>query len=135
MNASGGDASSASGSGSYSVGQMVYKTYSSSAGSGAEGVQYAYEIFTVGIANLDSRISLSVYPNPTRDHLALQVSDYNNEEYYYQVLGMQGEQVAVGKIVSKQTFIAMEHLASSTYFLNITSQDKKNLESFKIVKN
>jgi hypothetical protein len=48
-NVSGGDATGSGGTVAYSVGQVVYTTNTGSTGSVAQGVQHAFEIFTVGI--------------------------------------------------------------------------------------
>jgi len=48
-NASGGDAIGSGGSVGYSIGQLLYTTSTGSNGRVAQGVQHAYEIFTIGI--------------------------------------------------------------------------------------
>ncbi len=73
-NASGGDATGTGGTASYSVGQVVYTTNTGSTGSVAQGVQHAYEIFTLGIKETELNISLTAFPNPTTENLTLQIS-------------------------------------------------------------
>ena len=90
-NASGGDATGSGGTVAYSVGQVVYTTNTNATGTVSQGVQQAYEIFTVGIKETELNISLSVFPNPTADNLTLQISNYNNEKLSYQLLDMQGK--------------------------------------------
>ena len=68
-NASGGDATGSGGTIAYSIGQVVYTTYTGSSGSVAQGVQHAYEIFTVDIEETTLSISLIAFPNPTADNL------------------------------------------------------------------
>ena len=95
-NASGGDATGSGGTAAYSVGQVVYTTNTGASGTVSQGVQQAYEIFTVGIKETELNISLSVFPNPTADNLTLQISDYNNEKLSYQLFDMQGKQLSNG---------------------------------------
>ena len=78
-NTSGGDATGSGGIVAYSVGQVVYTSNTGSTGTIDQGVQHAYEIFTVGIKETELNISLSIFPNPTADNLTLQISDYNNK--------------------------------------------------------
>lgn len=85
VNASGGDATGSGGTVAYSIGQVVYTTNTGSNGSVAQGVQHAYEIFTVGIKETALNISLTIFPNPTTDNLTLQISDYNNEKLSFQL--------------------------------------------------
>lgn len=134
-NASGGDATGTGGTASYSVGQVVYTTNTGSTGSVAQGVQHAYEIFTVGIKETGLNISLSVFPNPTTENLTLQISDYNNEKLSYQLFDMQGKQLSNGQIVAQQTQINMNSLPTATYFVNVVNQENKKVQSFKIIKN
>jgi hypothetical protein len=65
INASGGDALGSGGSTAYSIGQVVYTINTSSSGTSEQGVQHAYEIYSVGIKETEVNIFLSVFPNPT----------------------------------------------------------------------
>jgi hypothetical protein len=134
INTSGGDATGTGGTASYSVGQVVYTTNTGSTGSVAQGVQHAYEIFTVGIKETELNISLTAFPNPTIENLTLQISDYNNEKLSYQLFDMQGKQISNGQIVAQQTQINMNSLPTATYFINVVNQENKKVQSFKIIK-
>jgi hypothetical protein len=134
-NASGGDATGSGGTVAYSVGQVVYTTNTGSTGSVAQGVQYAYEIFTVGIKETALNISLTAFPNPTTENLTLQISDYNNEKLSYQLFDIQEKQLSNGQITAQQTLINMNSLPSATYFVNVVNQENKKVQSFKIIKN
>ena len=133
-NASGGDATGSGGTVAYSIGQVVYTTNTGSNGSVAQGVQHAYEIFTVGIKETALNISLTIFPNPTTDNLTLQISDYNNEKLSFQLFDIQGKQLSNGQIVAQQTQINMNSLPPATYFVNIVNQENKQVQSFKIIK-
>ncbi len=109
-NSAGGDASGAGGSVAYSVGQVVYTTNTGSNGSVAQGVQHAYEIFSVGIKETALNISLTAFPNPTTENLTLQISDYNNERLSYQLFDVQGKKLSNGQITAPQTQINMNSL-------------------------
>jgi len=87
---SGGDASGSGGAVAYSVGQVAYTTNTSTNGSVAQGVQHAYEIFTLGTIETVLNISLTAFPNPTTENLTLQISDFNNEKLSYHLFDMQG---------------------------------------------
>ena len=133
-NASGGNATGSGGTVAYSIGQVVYTTNTGSNGSVAQGVQHAYDIFTVGIKETALNISLSAFPNPTEENLTLQISDYNNDMMTYQLLDIQGKQLSYGQITAQQTQINMISLPTATYFINIVNQEKRTVQSFKIIK-
>lgn len=131
----GGDASGFGGTVAYSIGQVVYTTNTSSTGSVAQGVQHAFEIFTVGIKETELNISLTAFPNPTSENLTLQISDYNNEKLSYQLFDMQGKQISKGQVTAQQTQINMNGLPSANYFIYVVNQENKKIQSFKIIKN
>ena len=70
INTSGQNATGTGGSASYSLGQVVYTTYSGTNGSVAQGVQQPYEISVVlGIEYTNINLIMTVSPNPTKDLL------------------------------------------------------------------
>jgi hypothetical protein len=135
INASGGEATGSGGTVANSVGQIVYTTNASASGTISQGVQQAFEIFTVGIKETELNISLSVFPNPTADNLTLHISDYNNEKLAFQLYDTQGKMLNSGRVTTLQTQINISSLPSATYFINLVNQENKQIQSFKIIKN
>jgi hypothetical protein len=134
LSATGGDASGSGGSVAYSVGQIVYTTSTGTTGSVAQGVEQAYEIYSVGIKETALNISLSIFPNPTSDYLTLKVEDYNNEALSYHLIDEQGKLVLNQQITNQDTQLAMSTLARGAYFINVLQANKK-IQTFKIIKN
>lgn len=130
----GGDASGSGGTVAYSVGQVVYSTGTSAAGSVAQGVQQPYEISVVSVME-DPQLSIDVqvYPNPTTDQLILSIGSSEVSDLSYQLFSLGGQFIESQKIAGTSATIRMETLQSATYFLNVTS-DNKTLKSFKIIK-
>ena len=133
--AAGGDASGSGGTVAYSVGQVVYSTNTDATGTVSEGVQQAYEIFTVGIKETELNISLSVYPNPTANNLTLQASDVELSTLNFQLYDMQGKLLSSGKVAAEQTQINTSSLPPATYLMHVVNQENKKVQSFKIIKN
>jgi hypothetical protein len=131
-NTSSGDATGSGGTVAYSIGQLVYKTNSGSNGSVAQGVQHAYEIYTVGIKETELNISLTAFRNPTTENLTLHISDYNNKNLSYQLFDMQGKKISNGQVTAQHTQINMNGLPPATYFINVVNQENKTVQSFKI---
>lgn len=132
-NSGGGDATGNGGTVAYSIGQVVFTSNISGAGSAAQGVQHAYEIYTVGIKQTALNISLTAYPNPVIENLTLLISDYNNEKMSYRLYDMHGKLVSKGQIISQQTQIKMYSLAAASYSLVVLSEEQK-VKTFQIVK-
>jgi hypothetical protein len=134
-NAAGGDATGIGGSVAYSVGQVVYTANNSPSGTVSQGVQQAYEIYSVGIKETELNISLSVFPNPIVDNLTLQLSNYNNEKLSYHLSDLQGKLLNKEQIIAEQTQINTSSLPPATYFIHVVNQDNKKIQLFKIIKN
>ena len=134
-NAAGGDATGSGGSVAYSVGQVVYTANNSPSGTVSQGVQQAYEIYSVGIKETELNISLSVFPNPIVDYLILQISDYNNEKLSFHLYDLQGKSLNKEQIIIEQTQINTSCLPPATYFIEVLNQENKQVQSFKIIKN
>lgn len=134
INTSGGDASGSDGSVAYSIGQVVYTTNTTSNGSEAQGVQQAYEIYSLDVKEVRSSISLEVFPNPTASNLTLQINELNNKEYSYLLYDMLGKALNKGQITNQQTQINTSGLPSATYIIHIRNKANQNIQSFKIIK-
>ena len=107
--ASGGQATGAGGSSSYTVGQVVYTTNTGTNGSVAQGVQQPYDISTtLGINETSINLEMNVYPNPTTDYLTLKVEE--SKGLSYQLFDMQGKLIENKKVTVSNTNIKMESL-------------------------
>ena len=131
--ATGGDASGSGGSVAYSIGQVVYTTNTGATGTVSQGVQQTYEIVPVGSMETELDISLSIFPNPTRDELTLQVNDHDIEKLSYQLLDTHGKLLGSAEITAHQTTIDMIDMANGTYLIKVI-QENKIVRSFKIIK-
>lgn len=129
ISASGGEAFGTGGTSSYTVGQTLYSTDSSEGV--AQGVQQAYEIYTVGIDDVTIKIDLSVYPNPTTSYLNLKVE--KTEDLNFELIDIQGKTIESKEVKSLTTSIDLEHLPASTYLLKITNNNLP-VKTFKIIK-
>jgi hypothetical protein len=108
-------------------------------GSLAQGVQQPFEISVV--LDLDEfkgvNISIAAYPNPTTDHVTLQVNEaflLRTPALSFTFYDMKGRILQSKKIACAQTSIDMVNLAPSTYFIRVTQQDKE-VKIFKLIKN
>lgn len=135
VSATGGEATGAGGSSSYTVGQILYSTNSGTNGSVAQGVQQPYEISTTtGIEITEINLQFEAYPNPTVNYLTLNIGNYNNENLAYQLYDMQGKLIGSQQIANVNTTIEMEQLPTNTYLLNIL-ENNSLIKTFRIIKN
>jgi hypothetical protein len=134
--ATGGKASGAGGTVSYTVGQVGYVTNNGLTGSVAAGVQQPYEISVIASAVIKGLIDLSysVYPNPATDLVNLKIDNYEIMDLNYQLFDLTGKLLQTKKIESSETAISLKTLSQATYFLKITKNNNP-VKSFKIIKN
>ena len=134
INASGHNATGTGGSASYSLGQVVYTTYSGTNGSVAQGVQQPYEISVIlGIEYTNINLIMTVSPNPTKDLLTLKVDNYEFENLTYQLLDINGKQFLLSQTSAAETQISVASLPSAIYFLKVSDKNKV-IKTFKISK-
>ena len=133
-NASGGGTSNASGSISYSIGQVAFQSVSNTSGSVSQGVQYAFEISTLSLEENALQLSLMAYPNPTQELLNLRVGNYNKENLAYKLVDLEGKVISEASMHSEETTIDMKQLPVATYFVEVHN-DAKKVQIFKIIKN
>jgi len=136
VSSSGGDASSADGTVSYSIGQVFYAEDNDADGSLTPGVQQAYEIsVSDGIEEAAGiNLTMTVFPNPTLDQLTLSIENFSNEDLSYQLFDMAGRLIMSGKLNEQNTQMYMADLERATYML-LVNKDNKNIKTFKIIKN
>jgi len=133
-NSGGGSGTGSGGSIEFSVGQVVYTTGTGSEGSVAQGVQHTYQIVTFGTSEIQHNLSLSVFPNPSTQHVTLQVSDFTGIELEYQLVDLQGKMLSQAPITLQQTAIDLNSFPAASYTLHVVNQENKKIQSFKIVK-
>ena len=133
-NASGGGTSNASGSISYSIGQVAYQSTSNASGTVSQGVQYAYEISSLSLEANALNLSLMAYPIPTQELLNLSVGNYSQEKLAYKLVDLEGKVISEASMHSEETTIDMKQLPVATYFVEVHNEGKK-VHVFKIIKN
>ncbi len=133
--ASGGNGSGSGGSMSYTVGQVVYSTNTSTDASESQGVQQPFEISIVTGLDDAKDISLEfvVYPNPTSDYVTLKTGGYNVENVKYILYNIGGQILVSNQIEGNETNISMQSYKPSTYFLKVVDNNKV-IKTFKIIK-
>ena len=133
--ASGGEATGAGGTASYSLGQVVYTTATGTNGSVAQGVQQPFEIsVTTGVNETTINLEMSVYPNPTTNYLQLKVDSEKLDNLNFQLIDLQGKVIDNKKISSTTTSINVESLPKAIYFLNVV-KNYQIVKTFKVIKN
>ena len=133
-NASGGNNASASGSVSYSIGQVFYESNANTTGTSAQGVQQPIELYTLEINSADVEIDIAVFPNPTSNQLIIDLKEVNPANVRFELTDSQGKKLQGMEIQSQEFQIELESYPKATYLLTIL-QENQPVKSFKIIKN
>lgn len=123
------------GSISYSVGQIDYKSTSSSSGQLNEGVQQPLEIYTVEVEEYEYTSNLfSIYPNPVNSSFKLQIDDPSSESYFATLYALEGKIIFNRTVYPGSQEISLEDLPQGVYVLHILKEESV-VKMFKIIKN
>ncbi|PWN68533.1 T9SS C-terminal target domain-containing protein [Chryseobacterium phosphatilyticum] len=132
--ATGTNASSASGSTSYSIGQVTY-LHKVSGPQVLEGVQQPYEITALSTyENSSNKEGVLLYPNPFKDYLYLDFTTNNYKNSTYQLFDAQGKLIKKDAITQPKSELNFSSLPSAMYIIRI-NQNGENIKTFKIIKN
>ena len=130
----GGNATGTGGTSSYTVGQLVYTTNTSTSGSVSQGVQQAFEFQSLSNpVLLTVQLTAVTYPNPTTDFIVLKITDTALENLQYTLFDLNGKTIASKPIRTSSTEIAMKNLSVGMYLLKLTKKNKP-LKTFKVIK-
>jgi len=131
----GGNASSSTGSMSYSAGQVTFTTYTGTNGSAAQGVQQPYEIsIVIGVEEAKNiELKIIAYPNPVSDKLKLNIGNYKLGGIKYYLYDITGVLLKTSEINAVETTISMNSYLTGIYILKIV-EEQKEIKKFKILK-
>ena len=133
--ASGGNATGTGGFVSYSVGQVLFKTYAGSNVAISEGVQQPFEISVLSIETPNkSNANINVFPNPANDMISLNVENYDAGLLTYQLIDESGRILENKNLSGNLTPILMLNYSAGIYFLKV-SEANNVVKTFKIIKN
>lgn len=131
----GNDITGDGGSISYTIGQTVYTTHSSTTGTLNQGIQQPFEITVISnlAGNSSITLEMTVYPIPVKDQLTLNISDNKFSDLRYYLTDIKGSILFSGEINSQITYINMSAFSPAVYVL-IVKTGQKTVASFKILK-
>lgn len=131
----GGTAAGTGGSATYSVGQIDHESISGSNGNISQGVQQAYEIYSVSVNELSPSFDVQLFPNPTNEYINLSIGAFELlKKWNYTLTDAQGKLIYQENISESLVQINMLPLAPAAYFLNI-NKGNSPIQTFKIIRN
>lgn len=137
--ASGTDASGASGSVTYSIGQVFYTYMAESSYNVAQGVQQGNSgdrSLIVKNPTAESKVDVLIYPNPTVDfvNITIDADESFEQQRSYRLYDLQGRLLKQQAISQDDSQVNLLAYRSGIYILQVLD-NSKILKTFKILKN
>lgn len=82
------------------------------------------QIYPVSNSRIDSKVDISIFPNPTSSFVRIQINDFENA-LGYQLIDMAGQTISSGILQQPQSRLNLENIASGIYALIINGQHYK----------
>lgn len=130
---SGGAGQNASGSITYTLGEVVIETYNGTDKKLTQGFQQSRLIITAVSEIKGLSYTVTAYPNPTTNFIKIKLEKDFPEIIDYLLMDINGKVITSGKIENGETDISFESHVVGTYFVKMI-QDKKEVKSIKVVK-
>lgn len=125
--------SAASGSISWTLGELAIETLTTAGNILTQGFQQS-RLTVTGIGDIPTLdYEIVVYPNPASDHLIIRTDKEQHENLYYHLYDLSGKIVLQDKILESETTITVNHLKSAVYLLRIIDGTRQ-VRAFKVVK-
>ena len=80
------------------------------------------------------KFKVNVYPNPTTEYINIKLEEMSEMKLMMYLTDLTGRMIEARTLYSIETRLEFNSIAPGKYILNITSEDGKVNESFKIVK-
>ena len=125
--------SNTSGSLSWTMGEGIIDTYTSTSVILTQGFQQSKLTVTAVPEISGNSSSIIVYPNPTEDFVSLKVNTGLGLDFKYQLYDLNGKLLTEQKLTSSETVISFRDRVPGTYLLKLLNKDQV-LKIFKINK-
>ena len=120
--AGGGDATSSTGSVSYSIGQIDFQYSSSADYSVSEGVQQTYSFDTaLSIDDIQYDFQLSIWPNPSADEMNIEFTTSYELPLSLVITDVKGAIVGNRSVTQGQYSFDVNTWAAGTYYVNLSN--------------
>lgn len=123
LGAGGASTTTASGSISFSVGQVAYTTSANANGSAARGVQQSYPELEIRVPEQADAFDFILYPNPNRGTAFLHLPEARFAAYTLHIHDLGGRQVAVQTLSGGVSQLDLSTFASGAYTAQLYAEN------------
>jgi hypothetical protein len=134
VTSTGANASGSGGTLSYTIGLVVYTTNINVSGNSAQGVQHAFEIFTIGTEDILFGYDITAYPNPSSGEISIKISSEKQRELKFSIYDLKGRIIRSGNLHEDITRVDLSDIPNAPYQLIIQDDLNKRVKTFRLVK-
>ncbi|MFA6923902.1 MAG: T9SS type A sorting domain-containing protein [Bacteroidales bacterium] len=119
---------------SWTLGEPVTETFTGTNNILTQGFQQKYDIGAI-IEEKENLYQISVFPNPVKDVLNVNINLGFDNQYTSQLFDMQGQLLTSNSFTGNTENINMASFSVGSYFLKINNSKGETIKTFKIVRN
>ena len=119
---------------SWTIGETITETISGTNSILNSGMQQNISFTVVSVYEKpETKINISVYPNPVVDFLNISIEN-SKEEFEISIFDVAGKNLISKKVSEATSTFDIKNFAESNYFLKISNQQGEEIKTYKIVK-
>lgn len=134
----GGYDTSSVGSISYTIGEPISETFSTTNNILTQGFQQPTTVVVTSIPEISSDGNIFAYPNPVSADLILDFAKMNEGDYTIEIIDMVGKLISKSNLkINASVFIEKINLSNydnGVYIFKITNTNNASIKSFRIIK-
>lgn len=119
---------------SWTLGEVVIETFSSSTSILTQGFQQPSYVITSLKENPEFKYDIKVYPNPSSDILNIKVMTTDLSELNIVLYDLNGKKLLEQKVMGQETQLNLFQYTEGTYILKLSTLDNNDIKVFKIQK-
>ncbi len=120
---------------SWTIGETVIKTVTSTNNILTQGFQQPCYSLSAIKENVNSAIEILAYPNPASEFINLEIKSQNkNYNIELEIIDIAGKTVITQKLKNKISKVNLSRLAKGTYLLKLFAEDIGEIKVYKIQK-
>ena len=118
---------------SWTVGEVVTETFSSTGKSATQGMHQS-DILITALKNPNSEQIVKIFPNPTSDALNIDLKNSNFMDYRVQTTALDGKSLDMRKFTTNKIILNLKEYPVGVYIVSIIDKSGKKIGVYKIVK-
>ena len=119
---------------SWTLGETMSGTFTGTSVTLTQGFHQGKLSITSVEPDINSIISVSVYPNPVNDKLKIEFTEFQENKHCFELTDIKGSTILKGVILSSPHSIDMKSVKCGIYLLKVSTPLKNQWQTYKVIK-